>query len=637
MLYRCLLKSLLFKGVRHLLKADYLLPNAAFRIVLIAALLLLTAGSGSAQSWLWHRYYLSGSNAYTHSSYSGSAKLGLNSYVHAGTINVLTTGTCPYFVFTTARGDSTGVIISSTYAGTPIRFGGATSIVGNGDGTFTWLGIIDTTVTAVRTQRHTLVKMNAQGQALWSRSFHLPQAGTGRPIASGPTPLLRTPDGYIAAANTLFFVAPTGTAWLDRQTVSKFDNQGRMEWEVTFPAYAAQSQDLAPQANGSYVVTGWQLVPTPLTTSGYFSLDWHLVEFTHRGNTIRTKRFGIDGDHESAYRVVPTADKGLAVLMQYQARVPANSPLEQRLVKLDLLWQVQWQTTLTGGFFEDLIVNDAGEYVLAGGYNSGGRVLPRLVRYSATGQPVWTGTYGFLGHGDAYLLRLVHEPGDPLMAWGYTMAPNPPGPGVAPVTQRFYSVGLGNVPPAFEPDYCRYPPQPNLAYQQPQADSLVLQELSTAGPQYAQNVRYRWELGDGTVVERPTGGVLRHRYLGALPAPGTPVTLTVTNNLGCTGSYVVYPFGRPTASQQSQALAERASLFPNPATGSATLRLQQAPAGLVTVRVLNALGQLVQAYSRQPQAGTLELDLEVSQLPAGVYAVQVSTAAGYFVKRLVRQ
>nr|WP_230687895.1 T9SS type A sorting domain-containing protein [Hymenobacter ruricola] len=211
--------------------------------------------------------------------------------------------------------------------------------------------------------------------------------------------------------------------------------------------------------------------------------------------------------------------------------------------------------------------------------------------------------------------------------------------------QRFYGLGIGGqgaagapVGAPFVPDYCRYPPQANAGWRPldpAHPDSLVLTELSSAGPRHAQNVAFRWELGDGAVRETAAGGTLRYRYARA-PAPGTPVTLTVTNNLGCTGTLTLYPFGRPTAAQRGRALAARAELFPNPAHDAATLALDQLPPGPVAVAVLDALGRAVLRPEARPAGGALAVALDLRGLPPGVYAVRVNTSAGSFSKRLVR-
>lgn len=73
------------------------------------------------------------------------------------------------------------------------------------------------------------------------------------------------------------------------------------------------------------------------------------------------------------------------------------------------------------------------------------------------------------------------------------------------------------------------------------------------------------------------------------------------------------------------------ALYPNPTTGRLLVEL---PAGPATVRVLSALGQLLQERTA-PTGHSIQLDL--SAYPAGVYVVQISTAGGTTTRRVVRQ
>ncbi|UOQ55364.1 T9SS type A sorting domain-containing protein [Hymenobacter cellulosivorans] len=88
--------------------------------------------------------------------------------------------------------------------------------------------------------------------------------------------------------------------------------------------------------------------------------------------------------------------------------------------------------------------------------------------------------------------------------------------------------------------------------------------------------------------------------------------------------------------QANAALAAQTQLYPNPTTGTVTLKLgelkEQAP---VRVEVVNSLGQVVQRLVLQPRQGHTVLDL--SAQPSGLYTVQLHTAAGLVVKKVVRQ
>jgi hypothetical protein len=114
--------------------------------------------------------------------------------------------------------------------------------------------------------------------------------------------------------------------------------------------------------------------------------------------------------------------------------------------------------------------------------------------------------------------------------------------------------------------------------------------------------------------------------------PNTAYTFSVHTDCGYNNAAPVatLTMSTPLASRDV-ALAEHVSLFPNPATGTATLRV---PAALctpgTTLRLFNALGQLV---AEQPLA-TTETNLTLTGLPAGLYTLLLSTTAGPLVKRL---
>ena len=119
-------------------------------------------------------------------------------------------------------------------------------------------------------------------------------------------------------------------------------------------------------------------------------------------------------------------------------------------------------------------------------------------------------------------------------------------------------------------------------------------------------------------------------------SPGTTyyvlVQYTVVSlNAGPFGLQVTCPLGT-----QPAALAEQVTLFPNPATGTATLAV---PAGLLAqpaaLALYNALGQVVQARDVPAAPAATRLPLDLRGLPAGVYSVRLATEQGPVTKRLV--
>ncbi|MBJ6108116.1 DUF4394 domain-containing protein [Hymenobacter sp. BT523] len=121
--------------------------------------------------------------------------------------------------------------------------------------------------------------------------------------------------------------------------------------------------------------------------------------------------------------------------------------------------------------------------------------------------------------------------------------------------------------------------------------------------------------------------------LAATPA----LSLSLAPNAAAGGRYaVLFTTQARVLATAPAALAQLASVYPNPAHGAATLLLPVALRGTqaTPVSVVDNLGRTVLTRTLAP--GTAEtLELPVGGLAAGVYSVQARTAAGLVVKRLV--
>jgi hypothetical protein len=119
--------------------------------------------------------------------------------------------------------------------------------------------------------------------------------------------------------------------------------------------------------------------------------------------------------------------------------------------------------------------------------------------------------------------------------------------------------------------------------------------------------------------------------------PGTSLSLTLAATGAAGGRYAVeFTTQARVLATAPAALAKLASVFPNPAHGSATLLLPVALRGqqATTVSVMDNLGRTV--LTRTLAAGAAEtLELPLGGLAPGVYSVQARTAAGLVAKRLV--
>ncbi|MBH8567641.1 DUF4394 domain-containing protein [Microvirga sp. STS02] len=152
-----------------------------------------------------------------------------------------------------------------------------------------------------------------------------------------------------------------------------------------------------------------------------------------------------------------------------------------------------------------------------------------------------------------------------------------------------------------------------------------------------------YSLAVDNLANLPAGyhAYLRDALTGAyIDLATTPtISLTLAANAAAAGRYaVLFTTQARVLATAPAALARLASVYPNPAHGSATLLLPVALRGTVAtaVTVVDNLGRPV--LSRTLAAGTAEtLDLPLAGLAPGVYSVQARTAAGLVAKRLVVQ
>ena len=124
-------------------------------------------------------------------------------------------------------------------------------------------------------------------------------------------------------------------------------------------------------------------------------------------------------------------------------------------------------------------------------------------------------------------------------------------------------------------------------------------------------------------------------YTNLAQTASIPLTLAATGAAG--GRYaVVFTTQARVLATAPAALAQLASVFPNPARGTATLLLPVALRGqqATAVTVVDNVGRAV--LSRTLAAGTAEtLELPLAGVAPGVYSVLARTAAGLVAKRLV--
>ena len=483
------------------------------------------------------------------------------------------------------------------------------------------------------TAYHFLTRIDSLGNVRWQRTFNNGTAWEASPNA----PPLLLPDG---GALVLFAInPPPGNSNLpaDRPMLLRVDSTGATVWQRLYGNYQNSFGSIRPLTDGSYALAGGAFRPAA-PGSPYVIPDAWIMRVTLNGDTLRSRYLGVAADWESVSTMQPTADGGLLLAGSRTPQV--NQPPAQRsrgwLVQLDSLDRVQWQVDLQSVAAQNALLLGAeplqgGDILLTGAYDPVG--THRFESYLARWRPGAAGppfTTIWERYHNSYVGSQYLSPDGRFTTGGGNYRPTAP----------FYGAGLtryANAGLPYVPAYCARPPVANAGYARPTPDSLRLVDFSQPGPRYGQLLVWRWALGDGTVLTRHAGTPVRHRY-ATVPAPGTAVTLTVTNNLGCATTQTMYPFGLPTASQQARALAAGAALFPNPATTSATLAVPglraQPPA---PGEVADALGRVVRRFVAPVRAGTATAALDLAGLPPGVYAVRLRPVEGVVVKRLVRE
>jgi hypothetical protein len=485
-------------------------------------------------------------------------------------------------------------------------------------------------------------RMSANGLTRWRRNIY----SLGEVAGNGRNPILSLPDGGMLGGNNKN-LSPLGAPGgrIPEAQVVRLDSAGREVWRRQYGGAYTQLTNVVAQTDGSYALVGQHLRPvTP--GPGYLVADAWVQRIRISGDTIGAPQYiGTLVDGEYVNDAQPTPNGGLLLAGFVGPNWYSNQAYKGWLVQLDSLGRVQWQQQIEGQLpgtsnntctFNQAWPLQDGSILVKGQRRAASPPITNysyLARYAVnaagTGAaPTWE---QFLTVATNY--GVLSATGELTMA-GRSNQYSTPNGGYAGELTRFTQAGI-----PYQPPLCRTLPTAQAGYTlNPARDTLRLVDFSTGGPRYAQVLAWRWDFGDGRSY---TGGPQppAHGY-AAVPPVGTPVRLSVTNNLGCTSTQTVYPWGLPTASQQAQALARQATLYPNPTTAEATLVLAGLPPrAAATVQAYDALGRAV--GSRLPLAvaadGTAALRLAVAGWPAGVYAVRVQAGTLSFAKRLVVQ
>jgi predicted secreted protein with PEFG-CTERM motif len=195
-----------------------------------------------------------------------------------------------------------------------------------------------------------LVKTNANGNYLWSRTF----GGTGDEEVHS---VVQTSDGgYALAGYTKSFGAGGSDFWLVRT-----DANGYALWKKT---YGGTKDDVAlsvvQTGDGGYALAGYT------ESFGAGGDDFWLVKTNANGNALWNKTYG-GGGADGAFSVVQTGDGGYA-LAGYTESFGAGGD-DFGLVKTDAMGSELWTRTYGGAYTDiacSVVQTGDGGYALAG-------------------------------------------------------------------------------------------------------------------------------------------------------------------------------------------------------------------------------------------------------------------------------
>ena len=528
----------------------------------------------------------------------------------------------PYVLLTNEHGDSL-----SSKLFTSIPHARINAMAASDDGSFVGLGMGRD---SLNDYANFFFKADSLGNLLWYRFYN-----QGNYPSNFAYKALSLPDGYLLSATRL--TQPANPTWnIQQLSLIKTDLQGTLQWQKTYGTYT-EAVDIIPTENGGYLAMGYKLNPN--ASSVYYSSDLWLLKLTPAGDTLQTYRIGSPLDMEMGYAICQTADKGFAIAGAYRQNI-SGSHEQGYVVKVDnnfqKLWDVKLPAQRNADFYSAQATINNG-VVVAGRWQAQNYFSKAYVAgISGSGTPSWAQLYDTVYTGSAKVFNsLLLEQGSAYLSGVRIYSTNPG------LSTDNYLVKLTNLPLPYRPTYCATPPTAGFSWSWNAAtQTLHLTDTSRTHLPYDVLSRWRFSFGDGTdtTLYDPNGlynsppPQLQHYYgQTAQQLFGTPVTLTVTNNLFCTDTFTVYPWGKPLGTAALQPHLQ-VKLHPNPATGSTMLEFSQL-LSQAELRLFHPDGRLLQ---RQQVSGR-SARLELQALPPGLYLWQLHSKQGVQTGKVVRQ
>jgi hypothetical protein len=240
---------------------------------------------------------------------------------------------------------------------------------------------------------------------VWTRAFGGEYADRGYSVA--PT----ADSGYIIAGSTYSF--GSGAPLYGDVYLIKTDASGETLWTRSFGGTNSdEGWSVQPTADGGYIVTGYSRSPVT-------SADVYLIKTNAAGDTIWTRTYGGTSE-DRGYSVQQTRDSGYIIAGQTYS-FGAGTPTYDNvyLIKTNASGDTVWTRTF-GGLYSDqagsVWQTADGGYIIAGSTYSFGSGAPSygdvyLIRTDASGDTLWTRTYGGESYDEGYSVQPTVDSG----------------------------------------------------------------------------------------------------------------------------------------------------------------------------------------------------------------------------------
>ncbi len=451
-----------------------------------------------------------------------------------------------------------------------------------------------------------LIKTDSWGNTQWKKTY----GGSGTEYGNS---IQQTTDGgYIVAGFTDSYGNGNGEVYLIKTAAN-----GDTLWTKTYGNPKGVGKSVQQTSDGGYIIAGG---------NASWPLDIYVVKTTATGDTLWTKTYG-GTDSEFCNSVQQTTDGGYIIGGSSNSFGSGN--FQMYLVRTDANGDTLWSKSYVNAFSNDYAyarqTSDGGFIIACPISIAPGNQDFHLVKTNASGDTVWTKTYGSTGN--EYLSSIRQTADGGYLLAGSTVA-------VGDNTGNIYLVRTTSTGDTLWTKNYGGTGDDWTYYGEQTADGGYIVSGATFDSNTDSTDIYLIKTdGNGnsgcnqghtpTTIGHVAMQVVSCATIVTSPATSVRGTTTIISS-GGSETTICTTFGineTPTANAFT--------LYPNPATSNFTLELSSGFGG-ANVQIFNALGALVYEQAISQPATTINM-----HVPAGIYFVKVSDREKMHTQKLI--